>query len=207
MVENPSILEEALARASTLPLACTSGQLRAVDHALFQLAVDQGVPLHYAGDLDNAGLQIAATVHQLYGAELVAMGATIVHTTRSTPSAIPIGALPPAHSSTELGHAHRRPHRHTRNTTQSSTASSPRRTRTLRLRRHMLRRTTRTVYRGARMAQLAPANRSPRERTRLTLIYAFRDEDDSWHGDPDAVVLEPLPGAGTLTIPLRNTGT
>ncbi|NMI54247.1 MULTISPECIES: DUF2399 domain-containing protein [unclassified Streptomyces] len=105
VVENPSILEEALARASTLPLACTSGQLRAVDHALFQLAVDQGVPLRYAGDLDTAGLQIAATVHQLYGAELVAMDATIVHTTRSTPSAVPIGALPPAHSSTELGQA------------------------------------------------------------------------------------------------------
>jgi hypothetical protein len=36
----------------------------------------------------------------------------------------------------------------------------------------------------------------------LTLIYAFRDEEGSWHGDPDAVVLEPVPGAGTLTIPL-----
>ncbi|MER5472492.1 hypothetical protein [Streptomyces sp. NPDC002685] len=36
----------------------------------------------------------------------------------------------------------------------------------------------------------------------MTLIYAFRDEDGSWHGDPDAVVLEPVPGAGTLTIPL-----
>lgn len=33
------------------------------------------------------------------------MDATIVHTTRSTPSAVPIGALPPAHSSTELGQA------------------------------------------------------------------------------------------------------
>ncbi|MER5381773.1 DUF2399 domain-containing protein [Streptomyces sp. NPDC002688] len=42
VVENPSILEEALARASTLPLACTSGQLRAVDHGLLQLAVTQG---------------------------------------------------------------------------------------------------------------------------------------------------------------------
>ncbi|MFD5634800.1 hypothetical protein ACFWJM_11755 [Streptomyces sp. NPDC127077] len=37
----------------------------------------------------------------------------------------------------------------------------------------------------------------------MTLIYAFRDEDGSWHGDPDAVVLEPEPGAGTLTIPLN----
>ncbi|MFE7927507.1 DUF2399 domain-containing protein [Streptomyces sp. NPDC057456] len=105
VVENPSVLEEALARASTLPLACTSGQLRAVDHALLQLAVDQGVPLRYAGDLDTAGLQIAATVHRLYGAELVAMDPTIVHATRTTPSAVSIGALPPAHGSTELGQA------------------------------------------------------------------------------------------------------
>ncbi|MER5381772.1 hypothetical protein ABT040_16035 [Streptomyces sp. NPDC002688] len=36
----------------------------------------------------------------------------------------------------------------------------------------------------------------------MTLIYAFLDEGGSWHGDPDATVLEPLPGAGTLTIPL-----
>ncbi|WP_406359356.1 DUF2399 domain-containing protein [Streptomyces sp. NBC_00715] len=105
VVENPSVLEEAIARASTLPLACTSGQLRAVDHALLQLAFDQGVPLRYAGDLDTAGLQIAATVHQLYGAELVAMDTDIVHATRSTPSAVPLGALPPAHGSTELGRA------------------------------------------------------------------------------------------------------
>ncbi|WP_406359355.1 hypothetical protein OID55_41330 [Streptomyces sp. NBC_00715] len=35
----------------------------------------------------------------------------------------------------------------------------------------------------------------------MTLIYAFRDEDGSWHGDPDAAVLEPVPSAGTLTIP------
>ncbi|MFD8421059.1 hypothetical protein [Streptomyces sp. NPDC059466] len=35
----------------------------------------------------------------------------------------------------------------------------------------------------------------------MTIIYAFRDEDGSWHGDPDAVILEPVPRAGTLTIP------
>ncbi|MET8101520.1 hypothetical protein ABZV29_34505 [Streptomyces sp. NPDC005236] len=44
-------------------------------------------------------------MHQLYGAELVAVDATIVHTTRSTPSAVLLGALPPAHGSTELGRA------------------------------------------------------------------------------------------------------
>ncbi|MGW1267425.1 hypothetical protein [Streptomyces sp. NPDC002491] len=35
----------------------------------------------------------------------------------------------------------------------------------------------------------------------MTLIYAFRDKDGVWHGDPDAAVLEPVPGAGTLTLP------
>ncbi|MFJ7593473.1 DUF2399 domain-containing protein [Streptomyces sp. NPDC097617] len=105
VVENPSILEEALTRGSTQPLACTSGQLRAVDHTLFQLALDQGVPLRYAGDLDTAGLQIAATVQQTYGAELVAMEVALVRQAGETASAIPIGFLPEAHSGTELGQA------------------------------------------------------------------------------------------------------
>jgi hypothetical protein len=61
VVENPSVLEAALARGHTAPLACTSGQLRAVDHALLQLAVDQGVALQYAGDMDGPGLGIAHT--------------------------------------------------------------------------------------------------------------------------------------------------
>lgn len=96
VVENPSVLEAALVQASTQPLACTSGQLRAVDHALLQLAVDQGIPLYYAGDLDAAGIQIAAMVRQTYGAELVAMDADLVHTVGDTPSAVPLGALPEA---------------------------------------------------------------------------------------------------------------
>jgi uncharacterized protein (TIGR02679 family) len=96
VVENPSVLEAAMERASTQPMACTSGQLRAVDHALLQLAVDQGIPLYYAGDLDAAGIQIAATVRQLYGAELIAMDADLVHTAGSIPSAIPLSALPEA---------------------------------------------------------------------------------------------------------------
>ncbi|MFD7431193.1 DUF2399 domain-containing protein [Streptomyces sp. NPDC059818] len=105
IVENPSLLEEALTRSSTQPMACTSGQLRAVDHTLFQLAADQGVPLRYAGDLDTAGLQIAATVHQTYGAELVAMDAALVRQAGQSPSAIPIGVLPSAQADTELGQA------------------------------------------------------------------------------------------------------
>ncbi|MCM8555416.1 DUF2399 domain-containing protein [Streptomyces sp. STCH 565 A] len=94
VVENPSVLEAAMERDSSQPIACTSGQLRAVDHALLQLAVDQGVPLRYAGDLDAAGLHIAATVQQTYGAELVAMDSTVVHAAGDVPSAIPLGPLP-----------------------------------------------------------------------------------------------------------------
>lgn len=93
VVENPSVLEAAMERASTQPMACTSGQLRAVDHALLQLALDQGIRLRYAGDLDAAGIQIAATVQQIYGAELVAMEAAVVHTAGHTPSAVNLGAL------------------------------------------------------------------------------------------------------------------
>ncbi|MFE6129183.1 DUF2399 domain-containing protein [Streptomyces sp. NPDC056437] len=94
VVENPSVLEAAMDRASTQPLACTSGQLRAVDHALLQLALDQGIRLRYAGDLDAAGIQIATTVRQTYGAELVAMDAAVAHTAGHTPSRVPLRALP-----------------------------------------------------------------------------------------------------------------
>lgn len=73
VVENPSVLEEALVRGARLPLASTSGHLRGVDHALLQLATDQGVVLRYAGDLDPDGCQIAAQVVEYYGAQLIAM--------------------------------------------------------------------------------------------------------------------------------------
>jgi uncharacterized protein (TIGR02679 family) len=94
VVENPSVLEAAMECASTQPMACTSGQLRAVDHVLLQLAVDQGVPLRYAGDLDAAGLHIATTVQQTYGAALIAMDAALVQAVGDLPSAIPLGPLP-----------------------------------------------------------------------------------------------------------------
>ncbi|MEV6929671.1 TIGR02679 domain-containing protein [Dactylosporangium sp. NPDC051485] len=85
VVENPSVLEIALIRQSRISLACTSGQLRAVDHVLLQLANRCGVPLRYAGDVDNAGIQIAETVAQLYQAELIAMDATTVAAALNAP--------------------------------------------------------------------------------------------------------------------------
>lgn len=75
-MENPSVPEVA-STGSTQPLACTSGQLRVVDHTLFRLAVQNGVHLRYAGDIDHAGQHIAAIVADTYGAELIAMGAGI----------------------------------------------------------------------------------------------------------------------------------
>ncbi|WP_414166380.1 DUF2399 domain-containing protein [Streptoverticillium reticulum] len=94
VVENPSVLEAALARGSEMALACTSGQLRAVNQALLQLAVDQGLALRYAGDLDGPGLSIAHTVARLYGADLVAMDTATLHDAAATPSAVPLGPLP-----------------------------------------------------------------------------------------------------------------
>ncbi|MEW2352988.1 TIGR02679 domain-containing protein [Spirillospora sp. NPDC029432] len=73
VVENPSVLEAALAADAGLPLACTSGHLRGVDHALLQLVHDQGVALRYAGDLDPDGRHVAAYIAEHYGAELIAM--------------------------------------------------------------------------------------------------------------------------------------
>ncbi|MGA4986628.1 DUF2399 domain-containing protein [Streptomyces cellulosae] len=65
-----------------------------VDHALLQLAADQGLRLRYAGDLDTASFHVAATVQQTYGAELDAMNADVVHAAGDSPSAVPLGILP-----------------------------------------------------------------------------------------------------------------
>ncbi|MFI1997035.1 DUF2399 domain-containing protein [Actinoplanes sp. NPDC020271] len=73
VVENPSVLEIAFTARVRQSLAGTSGQLRAINHVLFQLAVEHGVCLRYAGDIDTAGKQIAAVVASTYGAELIAM--------------------------------------------------------------------------------------------------------------------------------------
>ncbi|GAA2843470.1 TIGR02679 domain-containing protein [Nonomuraea rubra] len=91
VVENPSVLEAAMALDSDLPLVCTSGHLRGVDHALLQLAFDQNIALRYAGDLDTDGFQVANYIAQHYGAELVAMDAEIIAEVGSAPSAVPFG--------------------------------------------------------------------------------------------------------------------
>ncbi|MGM1061384.1 DUF2399 domain-containing protein [Saccharothrix sp. Mg75] len=91
VVENPSVLEAAMRHRSPLAFACTSGHLGSVDHALLQLAVDQGVALRYAGDLDGPGLRIAGQVATTYGATLVAMSADVVRHAGAEPSAVPFG--------------------------------------------------------------------------------------------------------------------
>ncbi|MEU8344829.1 TIGR02679 domain-containing protein [Spirillospora sp. NPDC048832] len=90
VVENPSVLEAAMAVGSNIPLACTSGHLRGVDHALLQLAADQGVTLKYAGDLDPDGVHVAAYIAEHYGAELVAMDPETISEAGPAPSAVPL---------------------------------------------------------------------------------------------------------------------
>ncbi|WP_067482805.1 TIGR02679 domain-containing protein [Actinomadura hibisca] len=95
VVENPSLLEAAMARGSDVALVCTSGQLGAVDHVFLQLARDQGVTIRYAGDLDHHGFQIAATVADQYGAELIAMdAATVAEAAAASPAASAVSLLP-----------------------------------------------------------------------------------------------------------------
>lgn len=89
VVENPSVMEIAFTTGVRQPIACTSGQLRAIDHVLFQLAVSHGVQLRYAGDIDTAGRQIAAVVTSTYGAELVAMDDGTAAEARHHPPAEP----------------------------------------------------------------------------------------------------------------------
>ena len=90
VVENPSVLEAALASGSRLPLACTSGHLGSVDHALLQLAADQGIRLRYAGDLDDHGFRIAEQVVRTYGAQLIAMDAATIQAAGPEPSTVPL---------------------------------------------------------------------------------------------------------------------
>ena len=94
VVENPSVLEAAMAIGFRKPLACTSGHLRAVDHAFLQCAVDCGVPLSYSSDLDRDGLIIAEQIQTLYGAQIVAMDAEVVRRAGHSPSQVALGALP-----------------------------------------------------------------------------------------------------------------
>lgn len=94
VVENPSVLEAALASGSCLPLACTSGHLGSVDHALLQLAADQGIRLRYAGDLDEHGFRIAGQVARTYGAQLTAMDAVTIQAAGPEPSAVPLTLVP-----------------------------------------------------------------------------------------------------------------
>jgi uncharacterized protein (TIGR02679 family) len=69
VVENPSVLEEALIRRYHGPMACTSGTLSAVDHCFLQKLVDDGVSVVYSGDEDSSGRLIARAVHNRYGAD------------------------------------------------------------------------------------------------------------------------------------------
>ncbi|QDY07887.1 DUF2399 domain-containing protein [Micromonospora sp. HM134] len=89
VVENPSVMEVAFIAGVRQPIACTSGQLRAIDHVFFQLAVAHGVRLRYAGDIDPAGKQIAAVVASTYGAEIVAMDDDVASEARHHPPAAP----------------------------------------------------------------------------------------------------------------------
>ncbi|MEJ3741828.1 DUF2399 domain-containing protein [Actinomycetes bacterium KLBMP 9797] len=71
VVENPSVIEEALIRGYPGPLACTSGALSAVDHEFLQQMADDGVPIHYSGDHDPAGVYIAELVRTRFGAHII----------------------------------------------------------------------------------------------------------------------------------------
>lgn len=69
IVENPSVLEEAMIRRPDDPIVCTRGAFAAVDHALLSLAHAHGVPMSYSGDLDRGGRAAAHTAHR-YGADI-----------------------------------------------------------------------------------------------------------------------------------------
>ncbi|WP_158745211.1 DUF2399 domain-containing protein [Streptomyces sp. NRRL S-1448] len=66
VVENPSVVHEALMRGVRSPIVCTSGTLTAVDHVLLGLARTRGIPMEYSGDIDTGGRNIASAAHRRY---------------------------------------------------------------------------------------------------------------------------------------------
>lgn len=66
VVENPSVIHEALMRGVRSPIVCTSGTLTAVDHVLLSLARTRGIPMEYSGDIDTGGRNIASAAHRRY---------------------------------------------------------------------------------------------------------------------------------------------
>ncbi|MCM3920123.1 DUF2399 domain-containing protein [Frankia sp. AiPs1] len=71
VVENPSVIEEAIIRGCQEPLACTSGSLAAVDHEFLQYLADDGVPILYSGDQDSSGENISELVRTRFGARVL----------------------------------------------------------------------------------------------------------------------------------------
>lgn len=75
VVENPSIfgtlLDVAYGRPLPHPLVCTSGQPSLAALHLLGHTVSTGATIHYSGDLDAAGLQMAAALANRYGSACV----------------------------------------------------------------------------------------------------------------------------------------
>ena len=70
-VENPSVIEYALAAGASRPIVCTSGWPSIDTQRLLSMATEQGVELAYAGDYDATGLEIAAWMATRFGARIV----------------------------------------------------------------------------------------------------------------------------------------
>jgi uncharacterized protein (TIGR02679 family) len=92
VVENPSVVDEAMMRGAGGPIVCTSGTLTAVDHTLLALARSCSISVEYSGDLDGGGHSIAAAVHSRYQAVVRHMDE---QTRLAASSTRPLPPLPP----------------------------------------------------------------------------------------------------------------
>lgn len=70
VVENSSVASALMDAHPTAPIICTHGQLRMASWRLLDL-LDAQARIHYSGDLDPEGLQIAAKIMQRYGERAV----------------------------------------------------------------------------------------------------------------------------------------
>lgn len=76
VMENPAVFMEVMQRckAKDFPLVCTYGQVKLAGIMLLDLLAKQNYRLHYSGDLDPEGVQIADRLKTRYGERLDFLG-------------------------------------------------------------------------------------------------------------------------------------
>lgn len=76
VMENPAVFMEVSERCNKkdFPIVCTYGQVKLAGIVLLDMFVEQRYTIHYSGDIDPEGIQIADKLKQRYGEKLKFIG-------------------------------------------------------------------------------------------------------------------------------------